>query len=608
MVAIQIYEFKELLFERGLKAFSAFGLLALLWSLARVIYAGWHPVMFLHVSLYIILLLLLFLGKHISFPLRAGMLSGTAFLLGFGVLIGGGFAAFGLLVLGIFCILSTIFLGTKAGIVSSIINIFALAIIGACVHAGIIQYKYTPIHNLNHAPMWIGAIFILAMVMGIVVVILGTLNKQMEGLALALQKQNDEITEKNRLLEKDIAERIRMEEERKALEGKLQLAEKMETVGKLAGGVAHDLNNILGSVIGYPELMLMELPKDSQMREPLEAIKKTGIKAAAIVNDMLTLARSGVSDTAVFDLNSVVDDYFTSSQFDQLMLFHPKAQIEIKAHALPLNVRGSFYHLSKVVMNLVSNAAEAMPEGGKIIVSTDCQYMKGSSPEEGHWAILKVSDNGIGIPKSELNKIYEPFYTKKIMGRSGTGLGMAIVWNSVKEHNGYIEVDSVEGKGSVFAVYLPLTKERASVEKVIPAQRDLKGRGESILVVDDVPEQRKIAVSILRQLGYKVHAVASGEAAIEYLAGTPADLLILDMIMDPGIDGLDTYKRILEMYPEQKAIIASGFSETHRAKEAMSLGAGSYLKKPFLFDQIGHAVREELNKASEERRNLGLWN
>jgi CheY-like chemotaxis protein len=290
------------------------------------------------------------------------------------------------------------------------------------------------------------------------------------------------------------------------------------------------------------------------------------------------------------------------------MIFHPKIQIEIKAQKSPLNIHGSFYHLSKVIMNLVSNAAEAMPEGGKIIVSTHCRCAPESNPGESDFAVLSISDTGVGIPKCELEKIFEPFYTKKTMGRSGTGLGMTIVWNSVKDHNGYIDVDSVEGKGAVFTVYLPLTKEKVSVEPVMSSPADFHGRGESILVVDDVPEQRKIAISILRQLGYRVHAVASGEEAIEYLSRTPVDLLILDMIMGPGIDGLDTYKRILEMYPNQKAIIASGFSETHRAREALSLGAGAYLKKPFLFNQIGHAVREELNKICKEESNPGRWN
>jgi signal transduction histidine kinase/ActR/RegA family two-component response regulator len=608
MVAEKIHKFKEQLFDRGIKAFAVFGLLALIGSLARIAYAGWHPVMLLHISLYVVVLLLVFFGSHVSYPLRVGILSGTAFVLGFGALIGGGFAVFGLLVLGIFCILSTIFMGTKAGIVSSIINIIAVSSIGIGVHAGIIHYKYSPILDLNHSAIWIVAIIALAMMMGIVVVILGTLNRQMEDLAHTLQKQNDEITEKNRLLENDIAERIRMEEERRALEGKLQLAQKMEMVGKLAGGVAHDLNNILGSVIGYPELILMDLPANSQLREPIETIMKTGIKAAAIVNDMLTLTRSGVRDTKVFDLNSVIDDYFKSSQFDQLMLFHPKTQIELKTHKSPVNVQGSFYHLSKVVMNLVSNAAEAMPDGGKMIVSTNCQFVGESGQGDGDLAVLSVSDTGVGILKSELEKIFEPFYTKKTMGRSGTGLGMTVVWNSVKEHNGHIDVDSVEGKGTCFTVYLPLTKSKVTVEPVLSSQADFHGRGETILVVDDVPEQQKIAVSILSQLGYRVHAVASGEEAIEYLSGAPVDLLILDMIMDPGIDGLDTFKRILEMYPSQKAIIVSGFSQTHRAKEAISLGAGAYLKKPFLFNQIGYAVKEELNKTSKEDSNPERWN
>jgi CheY-like chemotaxis protein len=171
-----------------------------------------------------------------------------------------------------------------------------------------------------------------------------------------------------------------------------------------------------------------------------------------------------------------------------------------------------------------------------------------------------------------------------------------VVWGTVKDHKGYIDVQSREGKGTTFTLYFPVTrKERTGREEAQPME-DYMGKGESILVVDDVEEQREIASGILEKLGYLVTTVSSGEAAVEYLKDNAADLIILDMIMDPGMDGLESYKRILELHPTQKAIIASGFSETDRVKEAQRLGAGPYIKKPYTLEKIGMAVREELNK------------
>ncbi len=250
-------------------------------------------------------------------------------------------------------------------------------------------------------------------------------------------------------------------------------------------------------------------------------------------------------------------------------------------------------------MNLISNAAEALHNGGKVTVSTRNQYVdkpiRGyDEVKEGDYVVLTVADNGVGIPTEDLERIFEPFYTKKVMGRSGTGLGMAVVWGTVKDHKGYIEVQSTEGKGSRFELYFPVTRKELEKEKAPTSIEEFMGNGEKILVVDDVHEQREIASMLLTKLGYSVDAVSSGEEAVEHMKTNSADLLVLDMIMDPGIDGLDTYKKIRELYPEQKAIIASGFSETDRVKEAQQLGAGQYVKKPYTLEKVGIAVKTEL--------------
>ena len=215
---------------------------------------------------------------------------------------------------------------------------------------------------------------------------------------------------------------------------------------------------------------------------------------------------------------------------------------------------------------------------------------------EGDYVVFRVADSGVGISSEDIDRIFEPFYTKKVMGLSGTGLGMAVVWGSVKDHNGYIDVQSIENKGTTFTIYFPVTRQEIPADTTPFSMDTYKGHGESIVVVDDIAEQREIASGILTLLGYRVTSVPSGEAALRYLENNQVDLLVLDMIMEPGLDGLDTYAKALEIKPGQKAIIASGFSETDRVKQAQNLGAGAYVKKPYTIEKLGLAVREELDR------------
>jgi len=397
----------------------------------------------------------------------------------------------------------------------------------------------------------------------------------------------------------DVTDLKKEEKEKRDLEEKLVRSEKMEAIGLLAGGVAHDLNNVLTGIVSYPELLLMQLPEDSPLRESILTIQNSGQRAAAIVQDLLTLARRGVAISDVVNLNDIISDYLRSPEYEKLNRYHPNVKFEIDPEPNLLNILGSPIHLSKTLMNLVSNAAEALPDGGKVTISTRNQYVdlpiKGyDRVEEGEYVILSISDNGIGISAEDLEKIFELFYTKKVMGRSGTGLGMAVVWGTVKDHKGYIDVHSKVGEGTVFELYFPVTRKEAAGEKIHISIEKYMGNGEKILVVDDVPEQRKIASEFFTRLGYAVNVVSNGEEAVEYMKVYSADLLVLDMIMDPGIDGLETYRRILELHPGQKAIIVSGFSETERVKEAQRLGAGTYVKKPYILEKIGLAVRTEL--------------
>jgi len=346
---------------------------------------------------------------------------------------------------------------------------------------------------------------------------------------------------------------------------------------------------------------LLQLPENSPLRKSMLTIQKSGEKAAAVVQDLLTLARRGVVVNEVVNLNDVITEYLKSPEHEKLQSHSPGVHMETHLDKDVLNILGSPTHLSKTIMNLVSNAAEAMPEGGRLTLSTENRYIdrpiRGyEDVVEGDYVVLTISDTGTGIAPNDIEKIFEPFYTKKKMGRSGTGLGMAVVWGTIKDHNGYIDVQSTEGKGTTFTLHFPVTRKQLSEDKSHSAIESYVGNGESILIVDDVEEQRQIVSGMLEELGYSVVSASSGEEAVEYLKTNKVDLLVLDMIMDPGMDGLDTYKKILEVHPGQRAIIVSGFSETDRVKEAQRLGARAYIRKPFLLEKIGITVREELEK------------
>ncbi len=425
--------------------------------------------------------------------------------------------------------------------------------------------------------------------------------QRIKEMATDIQARETSLQVINKELQTEITVRQHAEEKIRESEEKLRKAQKMEAIGTLAGGVAHDLNNVLSGLISYPELILMDLPEDSPLRPSVMAIKKSGEKAANIVQDMLTLARRGVAVSEAVDLNDIITDYLKSPECEKLKETHPGVTLDVNLDPDLLGTKGSPVHLSKTIMNLVSNAAEALVDGGKVsITSENCyidQPISGYDDiEEGDYVKLTVSDTGIGIAPMDIERIFEPFYTKKAMGRSGTGLGMAVVWGTVKDHNGYIDIQSTEGRGTKIFVYLPACRQ-SSVGKVPKRSiEDYRGRGEFLLIIDDVKDQREIAAGILTRLGYRVDAVASGEAAVDYLKSRAADLLILDMIMDPGMDGLATYKKVLQHNPSQKAIIASGYSESERVKEAQKLGAGAYVKKPYLMEKLALAVREELDR------------
>jgi PAS domain S-box-containing protein len=386
--------------------------------------------------------------------------------------------------------------------------------------------------------------------------------------------------------------------QKRHLQAQLERARKMEAIGLLAGGVAHDLNNILSGIVSYPELLLLQLPPDSALRRPLNAIHESGKRAAAVVSDLLTVARGVVSTRETANLNELILEYLASPEHCQIHSSHTHIICRQELDPNLANISCSAIHIKKCLLNLMMNAMEAIADTGSITISTRNQNIQGTFSKiaglpPGDYAVLSFSDTGHGIKREDIDHIFEPFYTKKVMGKSGTGLGLAVVWSSMQDHGGNITVESSEN-GTAFHLFFPATYQHIMAKDTQTTIEELQGNGESILVVDDEPQQLDIATWILQKLNYTVHCADSGKAAIAYMEHGHADLILLDMIMEPGLDGLQTFERIVQLHPGQKALIVSGFAESSNIKLVQELGVRGYIKKPYSIKELGQAVRDEL--------------
>lgn len=391
------------------------------------------------------------------------------------------------------------------------------------------------------------------------------------------------------------------------LEKKLNNSKKLNNLGRLAGSVAHDLNNILTGIATYPEILLLDDTLEPKVRESLAVIKESGRNASAVVSDLLSISRGIREECQVLNINTIIERFMAAPEFEKIKT--PYGKVEIDMHLEPelLTISGSYIHIEKSIMHLLINAleetaAKAGRGNGTIVLSTANHYVdteKDGHTEQnlspGEYVMLEVLDAGKRIPEDCLNKIFDPFFTKKEMGKSGTGLGLTVVKNTVINHRGEIFVTSDEN-GTKFTLLFPALRSEQPITNQPASIEEIRGKGETLLVVDDLASQRKIAETILKNLGYKVFSVANGIDALDFIMQTPVDLLILDMVMAPSISGLETYRRIKKIRPDQKAIIASGHSESEDVLKALSLGAGTFIKKPYTILDVGIAVKEELDR------------
>ncbi len=376
-------------------------------------------------------------------------------------------------------------------------------------------------------------------------------------------------------------------------EKKLLKMEKLKIVETMASGVAHEINNLLISVVSYPDILINFLDNKEKIIKGLKEIQTAGLKISEILLDLTALSPKIALPKQRINLNNVIDECINSNEIAELL--NNKDITIQKILDKNLNfIKGTYSYIYKSIINLIKNAIEAIKLKGKILITTENIYLNENISEkfevnEGEYVKLTIKDTGEGISEEDIDRIFDPFFTKKKLGRKSTGVGLTIVWNTIKSHNGAIEVKS-DKTGTSFFLYFPAVK-----EKLISDYKKIKiEKKYSILVVDDEESQREIILEILLNNGFDVKTVSSGEEAIEYIKRNKVDLIILDMIMEPGIDGCETFERIKKINPNQKAIIISGMSYSERINRALSLGVKDFIKKPYTSKQLINIVKANL--------------
>ncbi len=414
--------------------------------------------------------------------------------------------------------------------------------------------------------------------------------------ALTSIRLHQEVVEKTTLHERSLQERVAS-------------AKRLQSLSVLAGGVAHDLNNALGPLVALPDVILRELDEAlssgdaGNLREDVGSIKAAALRAAQTIKDLLTLGRQGRTTKEPLNLSQVVNTCLSGEAMRFTQLANQQVNVVLDVQDESLVVLASEAHLSRAITNLVRNGVEAIAGHGKVVVRVYRAHVpeplsRYEAIESGKYAVVSVSDNGSGIEKMELGRIFEPFYSTKRTGEhSGSGLGLAIVHGVVKEHDGFVDVTSELGVGTNFLLYFPCAdalvcaRKRRSIE---PTRGNAR-----VLIVDDEPVQLRTGRRILSRLGYQIDTLESGRRALESFtpAGasgeSPYDLVILDMILNEEMDGLELFDRIRASFPRQRAIVVSGHAPPDRAELAFQMGL-AWLAKPYTAEELAHAVQSAL--------------
>jgi len=398
---------------------------------------------------------------------------------------------------------------------------------------------------------------------------------------------------------RDITERKRAEEALRASQLQLQQSQKLEAIGQLAGGVAHDFNNMLTAIIGYTDLSLRRVGLENPIRRNLEETKKAAERAASLVRQLLAFSRKQILEPKVLDLNDVVKDMHKMLT----RLIGENIKLATRLETDLGSVKADPCQVEQIIVNLVVNARDAMPRGGRVTIETanftidDQTALKHVSVKAGEYVMLAVSDTGSGMDQETQARIFEPFFTTKEVGK-GTGLGLSTVYGIVKQSGGNIWVYSEPGMGTVFKVYLPRIDDAAASTIARQEQEAIAPRGtETILLVEDEDVVRGLTRNILMQAGYNVLDARSGDEAIRlcHAHAGPIDLLLTDVVM-PEVSGKEVADRLLELRPSICVLFMSGYTDEAIVQHGVLDANVKFIQKPFTWVALTRKVRDVLNR------------
>ncbi|MCH7620365.1 MAG: response regulator [Chloroflexi bacterium] len=425
----------------------------------------------------------------------------------------------------------------------------------------------------------------------------GTIVKQRR----ELEATNATLEERVREL-KDANEQLLAEtRERQQLQEQLQQSQKMEAIGQLAGGVAHDLNNMLTPIMGYAQMEMAKLPSGDSSSNSLEQIHKAAERAADLTRQLLAFSRRQVVEPKVIDLNDLIIDL---DQMLRRLLGQDIELVTLPSGNLDL-VEADPGQIEQVIMNLAINARDAMPNGGKLTIETanitldEPDALQRSEASSGPHVMLSVTDTGRGMTKEVQSRIFEPFFTTKEEGK-GTGLGLATCFGIAKQSGGHIEVQSELGQGTTFKLYIPSTESAIEVREESSESETLSvslGGTETVLLAEDEPLVRKLVAEVLRDQGYQVMEAATGQEALEiFQSQEPGSIQMLftDVVM-PQMGGIELAQRVMDIQPNTKVLFASGYTQEPLFLTVDPSQEIRFIQKPFLPDALALKVREVLD-------------